>query len=403
MRLVYVARAYWPAIGGVEGFVRLLGRELSRRHEVTVLAQRVDRGEESNRLTDTLDPPPRFSPFADGDVQVAQIRVPLARRALLSPLVYQVTPGLRRHAFGRSRIVAAELYARLAAPVIAERLRGADAVHVFGGDLIKAAAIRAARMARVPVAITPFVHPHQWGDDAASSRVYRGADRVIALLEADAVVCRGLGVPPDRIAICGVCSPALPGGGEAAIRERFAVAGPIILFLGARRGYKGEDVVLRAAPSVSRVHPDATFVFVGPGPALPPSAGDARVIDAGVVDEDERAAWLDAASLVCLPSEAEIFPTVFLEAWSLKTPVVTSDLPPVRELIESAGGGLAVPRDPERVGRAIRELLDDPEASARMGEAGYVFWKQGYTPAAVARWHEDLYAGLAARVRGGAR
>src|SRR5436190_6541590 len=158
MRLVFVARAYWPAIGGVEGFVRLLGRELSQRHEVTVLAQRVDRGT-SNRLTDTLDPPPAFSPFRDGDVQVAQIRVPRARRALLSPLVYQVTPGLRRYAFGRNRIAAAALYARVAAPVIVEQLRGADAVHVFGGDLIKAAAVAAARQARVPVALTPFVHP----------------------------------------------------------------------------------------------------------------------------------------------------------------------------------------------------------------------------------------------------
>jgi len=402
MRLVFVARAYWPAIGGVEGFVRLLGRELAERHELTVLAQRVDR-EESNRLTDTLDPPPAFPPFRDGAVQVTQVRVPRTRRALLSPLIYHVVPGLRRHAFGRNRIAAAELYARVVAPVIAEQLRGADAVHVFGGDLIKAAAVRAARTARVPVSITPFVHPGQWGDDPASAAVYRRADRVIGLIEADAEVCRRLGVPPDRIAICGICSPALPEGGGAAIRERFEVRGPIVLFLGARRGYKGEDVLFQAAPSVSRVHPDATFVFVGPGPALPRPPGDVRVIDAGVVDDDERAAWLDAASLLCLPSEAEIFPTAFLEAWSLKTPVVTSDLPALQELIDSSGGGLAVPRDPEPVGRAILEVLEHPDAAARMGESGHAFWRRGHTPAAVARWHEDLYAELAARAGDGAR
>jgi glycosyltransferase involved in cell wall biosynthesis len=402
MRLVFVARAYWPAIGGVEGFVRLLGRQLATRHEVTVLAQRVDPGT-SDRLTDTLDPPPPFAPFRDGDVRVEQIRVPRTRRALLAPLVYQVTPGLRRHAFGRNRIAAAELYARVVAPVIAKRLRGADAVHVFGGDLIKAAAVRGARQAGVPVAITPFVHPSQWGDDPASALVYRRADKVIGLLEADAQVCRGLGVPADRIAVCGICSPALPQGEGAAIRERFGVDGPVVLFLGARRGYKGEDVLLRAAPLVSRIHPDATFVFVGPGPPLPPASGDVRVLDAGVVDDAERAAWLEAASVLCLPSEAEIFPTAFLEAWSLKTPVVTSDLPPLRELIDSSGGGLAVPREPERVGNAILELLDHPETASRMGEAGYAFWQQGHTPAAVAGRHEALYAELAARAGDGAR
>jgi phosphatidyl-myo-inositol dimannoside synthase len=402
MRLLFVARAYWPAIGGVEGFVRLLARELAGRHDVTVLAQRVDGGE-SNRLTDSLDPPPAFAPFRDGDVRVEQIRVSPARRALLSPLAYQVTPGLRRHAFGRSRIAAAGLYSRVMAPVIAGPARAADVVHVFGGDLIKAAAVSAARGAGVPVAITPFIHPGQWGDDPASARVYGRTDRVVALLEADAEVCGRLGVPEDRIAICGICSPALPGGGAAEVRERLEVTGPIVLFLGARRGYKGDDVLLRAAPLVGRAHPDAAFVFVGPGPALPPTADGVRVIDAGVVDDDERAAWLDAASVLCLPSRAEIFPTAFLEAWSLRTPVVASDLPPLEELIDSSGGGLAVPPDPEPVGRAISELLDDRETARRLGEAGHAFWKRAHTPAAVARRHEELYADLSARAGGGAR
>jgi phosphatidyl-myo-inositol dimannoside synthase len=395
MRIVFVARAYWPAIGGVEGFVRLLGRELAKGHDLTVLAQRVDRGE-SNRLTDSLDPPPSFAPFQDGDVSVAQIRLPLTRRALLSPLAYQVAPGLRPHAFGRSRIAAAGLYARVVAPVVAEQIRGADAIHVFGGDLMKAAAVRAAHDANVPVAITPFVHPGQWGDDPASALVYRRADRVIGLLDADAEICRALGVPRERIAVCGICSAPPGAGGGTGVRERFGIEGPIVLFLGARRGYKGEDVLLRAAPLVSRAHPGTAFVFVGPGPSLP-SAGEMRVVDAGIVDDDERAAWLEAASVLCLPSEAEIFPTAFLEAWSSRTPVVASDLPPLKELIDSSGGGLAVPREPERVGNAILELLAHPATAGRMGEAGYAFWQQGHTPAAVARWHEKLYADLAAR------
>src|SRR4051812_10143655 len=130
MRLVFVTRAYWPAIGGVEGFVRQLARELAESHEVTVLAQRADPGE-SNRLTDSLDPPPRFEPFRDGGVRVEQIRLPRARRALLAPLAYQVTPVMRRYAYGRSRIAAAELYARVAGPTITPHLRGAHAVHVL--------------------------------------------------------------------------------------------------------------------------------------------------------------------------------------------------------------------------------------------------------------------------------
>src|SRR3954468_23358734 len=102
MRIVFVARAYWPAIGGVEGFVRQLARALAERHEVTVLAQRADAGE-SNRLTDSLDPPPPFEAFSDGGVRVEQIRVPPARLALLAPLAYQAQPGLRGSASGANR------------------------------------------------------------------------------------------------------------------------------------------------------------------------------------------------------------------------------------------------------------------------------------------------------------
>jgi len=55
------------------------------------------------------------------------------------------------------------------------------------------------------------------------------------------------------------------------------------------------------------------------------------------------------------------------------------------------------------LGRAILELLEHPGGAARMGEAGHAFWKRGHTPAAVARWHEALYAELAARAGGAAR
>ena len=69
-----------------------------------------------------------------------------------------------------------------------------------------------------------------------------------------------------------------------------------------------------------------------------------RTIDAGFADDDDRAGWLEAADVVCLPSEAEIFPLTLLKAWSVGTPVVTSDLPPLVELLKKAGGGLTSPR-----------------------------------------------------------
>jgi glycosyltransferase involved in cell wall biosynthesis len=158
-----------------------------------------------------------------------------------------------------------------------------------------------------------------------------------------------------------------------------------VLFLGQRRGYKGYDLVEAAAARV----PEATFAFVGPGPAV----HGANVIDAGLVDDDERAAWLDAADLLCLPSEAEILPVSILEAWSTGTPFLASEIPPLRELAES-GGGWVAPRDVNALAARLRDLVRDAEALRAAGELGRSAWESQYTPGAVAAAYAGVYSSL---------
>jgi glycosyltransferase involved in cell wall biosynthesis len=392
MRIVFVARRYWPAIGGVESFLRQLTHGLAVTNDVNVVAHRIDEGA-STRLTDSLRPPPTFEEFDDGPVHVTPLRLSRARRTLLTPLVTQVTPGLRRYAYGRARRGAAALYARSIGPVIADIASGADIVHIFGSDLVAAAAIRAARLLGVPVVVTPFAHRGQWGDDPGSAAAYRAADAVVALLNADAQLYRELEVPDDRILVCGICSGGAGEGDGRALRGRFAIEGPLVVFLGARRPYKGFDLLLSAAPLVERAL-QATFAFVGPGDPIAPVEG-ARIIDAGAVDDRERAAWLDAADLLCLPSQGEIFPVSVLEAWSVGTPVLASDIPALRELA-GRGGGVVVKRDPSALAAAISELLRSPQQLRDMGERGRELWSAEYTVEAITNWHQDLYEGLAA-------
>ena len=167
MNLVFVAHRSWPAVGGMESFLRHLTTALAASHEVTVLAQGVDAGPRG-RLTESLLPPESFEPFEDGGVRVLPLRLDRGRRALLAPLALQVVPILRRYAYGAARLPAAQLYARVVAPQIAKAAPGADVVHMWGGGLLGAAAIRAARAIGAPVAITPFAHRGQWGDEPAA-------------------------------------------------------------------------------------------------------------------------------------------------------------------------------------------------------------------------------------------
>lgn len=378
----------------MESFLRVLAQELAQRHELTVLAQRIDNGP-SSRLTDSLAPPPTFAPFVDGRVRVKPFRVSPARRLLMAPLLAQVTPGLRRYAYGRSRLFAAEIYARALAPVLAEASRGADVVHMWGHDLVAAAAVRAARDVGAGCAITPFAHEGQWGTDPASAAAYRAAGAVIALSETDAALYRALGAAAAKISVCGVCSPGLAPGGGDDLRRRRGISGPLVAFVGVRRPYKGFDLLLDAAPEVLLHLPEATVAFVGPREGHELGREDSRIIDAGRVDDAELAAWIDAADLLCLPSRGEIFPVTLLEAWSLATPVLTSDLPALVEQVHRSGGGRAVRADAAALTEAIVELLEDKDGLARMGRAGQGFWRQHGTPDAVARCHEAVYSSLA--------
>jgi glycosyltransferase involved in cell wall biosynthesis len=67
----------------------------------------------------------------------------------------------------------------------------------------------------------------------------------------------------------------------------------------------------------------------------------------------------------------EAYPTKLFEYMAAGVPVVASDFPVWRDIVDGAGCGLLVnPRDPEDVARAVLELLGAPDRAAEMGRAG---------------------------------
>ena len=177
-----------------------------------------------------------------------------------------------------------------------------------------------------------------------------------------------------------------------------ASPGPLVVFLGSRRGYKGHDVLAAAIPLVGREHRDVTFVFVGPGEPMA-NADGGRVIDAGRVSDQDKYDWLAAADLLCLPSLGEIFPVAILEAWSVGTPALVSAIPPLIELVTRVGGGQAAVRTPETMASAIVSMLANPAELVAMGARGRRWWQAHGTPGAVA----GQYAGIYAEVMAGSR
>lgn len=108
-----------------------------------------------------------------------------------------------------------------------------------------------------------------------------------------------------------------------------------------------------------------------------------------------------AADVSVLPStHVESFGLVVLESLACATPVIASDLPGVRTLIETqperADGLLVAPHDLAALGRALTDLLGDPLRARRMGDYGRQKVLANYDWRIIGQQLEQLYQGVLA-------
>jgi hypothetical protein len=76
-------------------------------------------------------------------------------------------------------------------------------------------------------------------------------------------------------------------------------------------------------------------------------------------------------TLLPLPSYLDSLPIKMFEYMSASLPVIASDFPLWRDIVQRHACGLCVdPSDPAAIAQAIRQVLDDPAAAQAMGQAG---------------------------------
>jgi phosphatidylinositol alpha-mannosyltransferase len=159
--------------------------------------------------------------------------------------------------------------------------------------------------------------------------------------------------------------------------ERYAAATPwpsdraALFFVGRHEPRKGLAVLLDAFAGLDR--PARLWVAsTGPQTDALRARHQPDVEWLGRVTEHEKAQRLRGAAIACFPSiEGESFGVVLLEAMAAGTAVVASDLTGYRAVARTGDEARLVRADdPTALRDALRALLDDPEARAKVASAG---------------------------------
>jgi len=139
---------------------------------------------------------------------------------------------------------------------------------------------------------------------------------------------------------------------------------------------KQHHLLIGILPELVREFPSLSIVMVGAGPLL-----DELKADCARKGLSEHVRWegfrtnmhdyLRDSDLAVIPSAAEGFGLVVLEAWHHAKPVLAFDVPAINEIVESGTDGVLVtPFDTRQLLERIKALLADPARMQAMGNAG---------------------------------
>ncbi|WP_214405734.1 glycosyltransferase family 4 protein [Pseudonocardia lacus] len=306
------------------------------------------------------------------DVRVACPPGPLAERV--------VAAGARVHAWPATRSPGPS--------TLPEAVRLRRVLREVRPDLVHLHSSKAGLAGRLAVRgrVPTVFQPHMWSFQVADGALARASlawerwaaarwtARLLCVGDDELAVARASGIRQAADVVAnGVDTDALtPADRTDARRELGLADAPTVVCVGRLADQKGQDLLLRAWPTVLAAVPDARLELVGTGPrerewrAL---GTDPSVHWAGGTDRPDR--WYAAADVVALPSRAEGLALVPLEAMACARPVVAFDVGGVRQSLgPDPAGAVVAPGDVEQLAKELAARLIDPAAAQAEGRRG---------------------------------
>lgn len=265
-----------------------------------------------------------------------------------------------------------------------------------GWDLAGFALVNDAMRQGKTVTCWPAVHPGSWGDSRLDLDLFRRVDAVFTQSNYESNHLASLGLPSGKIVRCGCAVSSQPTGDGERFRRKFRLEGKkLILFVGRKSKAKGYHALRDAVQKLYTRGSPVVLVSIGKEvcpriPTLSPHAD----LDLGVADNETKNDALAACDIFALPSQAESFGIVYVEAWSYGKPVICGTAPASRELVARHSAGVISDGSPDGIAKILSELSGDPEQAEKMGQAGRRAVAQYYTAEKNAEVHLETWARL---------
>jgi glycosyltransferase involved in cell wall biosynthesis len=376
MKIAQVAPYFYPHIGGVETHVYYLSKGFVKRgHEVTVYTSQVE-GSKENEIYHGIN--------------VKRVK------PLLTAFTTPVTPKLKKRIMQDKHDV---IHAHYPPPLAS----------YFGA--------KASKKMNTPYILTyhcDLVLPKFYGSlltalyrSTLGRRTLKNTNRVIVTTKTYAATSRDLWkIEPQVIPNAIDPFEFNPKSSGENIRKRHDLNdSKMIMYVGRLKYHKGLEYLIESA---LYTEPDVKYVLVGGGEFKPrlerlinEKKLNDRIIFAGEVSNSDLPEYYAACDIFVLPSVSrlEAFGIVGLEAMASEKPVIISDIPGVREVIEEGVCGLLTePMNPEDLGKKITRLLSDPELMKKMGKAGRRKVLEEFTWENVVLQTEKLYEKILSKV-----
>lgn len=239
------------------------------------------------------------------------------------------------------------------------------------------------------------------------------ADAVIAVIEESRERLMGIGIPADKIFVVPNTAHTerikIPVDPE--IKKKYE--GKFVAsYIGGFAPHRGLDTAIKSLPFLRERVPGIRLVLVGNRNR--PYMEYLKKLASGLKCSDlvEMPGWqpfekiwsyIDASD-VCLvpharnPHTDTTIPHKIFQYMMVKKPVIVSDCPPLKRVIEDSGGGLVFRHDsPEELAGCIARFYDDEGLRRDAGEKGRTAFHDRYNWDSTSEELKALYRGLAGR------